>query len=239
VRRRIYRVGLLSSLALLSLIWGKPKLPWITFLYGPENRNKNWEISMERSDWREVFNGYGSNRFGTKEGIILEPHPAQMPNETHSNLILVKRTEDHPLKDFLLTAQIATERQLRTPQPNPWEVLWIFFNCHPDQNGVLKTNYFMIKPNGIEFGKAFDHVKQSILYTQPEPRLIFGKAYSVTLIKIGKHIDLLIDGIPIKNAIHRNLSILDTPGAIGIYTEDARSHLYNLVILPLNFNKNS
>lgn len=225
------KVQLWGSLAFISGLMG---FSWIIFKPHPQKNPKIWEISTEAKDWHEVYNGYGSNFFHPDEGVVLEPKPAHSRSETHANLVLVRKTEIHPLKDFVLTAQISTERQLRTPKPNPWEVLWFFFNCQPGPNEALKTNYFMIKPNGIEIGKAFNHVKQKILLTRDQPRLVLGKTYSITLIKVGTHIDALVDGIPILSTAAHSLPIIDSPGAIGIYTEDARAHLFDLSILPLN-----
>ncbi len=220
-----------------TTLWGSLALAatiWALFPFKKEDHSRLLEIPTSQSGWHEIYNGYGSNSFHPTEGVLLEPLPSGSPNETHANLILAKKTELNPLKDFVLTAQVTTERQLRTPQPNPWEVLWIFFNCAPGKNGVLKTNYFMIKPNGIELGRAFDHVRQKILFTRSTPQLVLGKKYSITLIKVGNHIDILVDGAPILSTSSKALSLFDHPGAIGIYTEDARARLHDLSILPLN-----
>ncbi len=228
------KTQLWGSAALFSLAWALTQFSSRDLRTEPKRDANYWPIPMTRNDWHEIYNGFGANFFNETTGIILEPQASRSPQETHANLILVKKTEIHPLKDFVLTTQVATDRQLRKPKPNPWEVLWIFFNCYQGKGEPLQTNYIVIKPNGIELGQAFDRVKQKILFTRSSPQLILGKIYSITLIKFGGHIDLLIDGEPILSTASQHLHLLDTPGAIGIYSEDARAHIYGLSILPLN-----
>jgi hypothetical protein len=193
---------------------------------------KLWSVENHPSHWHEIFNGYGLTSYDPQEGIILEPKRALKPEETHSALILSKKTEAHPLKDFVVTIQAATERQIRTQSANPWEVFWIFFNHNFDTQKHSITNYFIMKPNGIELGKAFERTKQTILSTKWQPTLLLGKIYAITIIKVGNHVDVLIDGTP---ALSYSGELYDQPGSIGLYTEDARVHIYRVSVIPLNF----
>jgi hypothetical protein len=199
---------------------------------------KVWEIGTSPESWREIYNGFGSNLFSENDGIILEPKAARKPQETHANLVLVKKTEIHPLKDFLISMKVSTEKQLRTPLPNPWEALWVFFNYSQSENEPPKTNYFILKKNGIEIGKAFEGSKQDLLFTQKSPQLVLGKIYWISIIKSGDQLEVLIDGSPVIHfsPVSKSVKLYDLPGSVGIYSEDARVHIYDFSILPLNFN---
>jgi len=197
---------------------------------------KIFEVKTVPSDWHEVYNGYGSVTYSQSQGILIEPKTASAPLETHSGLLLAKITEQKPLKDFMALIQVSTEEQLRIPNPNPWEVFWLFFNHSFDSKQDSVTNYLTIKPNGIELGKAYNRVKQVVMLTQSFPTLTIGKIYTLTLIKIGTHVDLLMDGNPVLNysAVSGGETLFNNPGAIGLYTEDARVHIYKIEIVPLN-----
>ena len=197
---------------------------------------KIWNIRSTSSDWHELFNGFGTITYDRHTGIVLQPGTSISSHETHAALMIAKKTEIHPLKDFILSLKVATERQLRQGSANPWEVFWLFFNHTLDRNNNSAANYFIVKPNGIELGKAFDKKRQTILSTRTTPTLTLGKLYSITLIKMGNHVDVSLDGTPILRYIGHNhsLSLFDTPGSIGLYTEDARVHVYNVSIIPLN-----
>ena len=93
-------------------------------------------VPTTADQWTVVYNGYGSVGFDAVEGIVMEP---QIPagGNTHAALVLAEITETCPINDFRLTLSATTEEQLRTTNPNPWEVFWIFFNYLPD--GAAKT----------------------------------------------------------------------------------------------------
>ena len=217
-------------LSLIAILWFfLPNLTHSTIL-------KIYEINTVSSDWHEVYNGYGSITYNRSQGILIEPKTASDPLETHAGLLLAKITEQKPLKDFMALIQVSTEEQLRIPNPNPWEVFWLFFNHSFDSKQNSVTNYLTIKPNGIELGKAYNKVKQVVMLTQSFPTLTIGKIYTLTLIKIGTHVDLLMDGNPVLNysAMNGGETLFNNPGAIGLYTEDARVHIFKIEIIPLN-----
>ncbi|MBI4411970.1 MAG: hypothetical protein HY541_05765 [Deltaproteobacteria bacterium] len=187
-------------------------------------------VPTTADQWTEVYNGYGSVGFDAVEGIVMEP---QIPvgNDTHSALVLAKITETCPVKDFRLTIEATTIDQLRPENPNPWEVFWIFFNYLPD--GAAKTtNYFILKTNGIELGRAYEETAQEFLYTVPEPQLMVGTSNIFVLEKSGGNLTVSIDGSEALNYQSGDWpgGLYDQAGAIGLYTEDARVRIHTVTI---------
>ncbi|MDO8461501.1 MAG: hypothetical protein Q7S98_01430 [Deltaproteobacteria bacterium] len=192
-------------------------------------------ISLTASDWDIVYNGYGSISFDETNGLTLEPKRSTSTGETHSALVLAKITERCPVKDFRLTITVTTEKQLRSPSPNPWEVFWVFFNYLPDGN-FKKTNYFILKTNGIELGRAFDDVGQTFLFTGDKPTLTLSKKMELVLEKKGEHLEVLIDGISVLSYDGQTFpqALYDQAGSIGLYTEDARVTVQSVILTRLD-----
>lgn len=177
--------------------------------------------------WKEVYNGYGAITYNQDLGIVMQPGPSSKNDETHAALVLVRQTVTHPLKDFTIRLTVTTERQLRMPVSNPWEVFWLFFNYVQDRTGFPKTNYFLVKPNGIELGIAYEGRRQKFLYTKTSPSLKLRHLANWIVTKNGNSIVISIDGVKVM-AFKGN--IIDRPGAIGLYTEDARVRVQNVVL---------
>lgn len=175
--------------------------------------------------WTEIYNGYGAITYHQDFGIVMQPGQASENGETHAALLLIQQTITHPQKDFTVRLTVTTERQLRMPVPNPWEVFWLFFNYAQDRTGFPKTNYFLVKPNGIELGIAYDGRRQKFLYTKTSPSLKLNHPANWVVIKKGNTIVISIDGVEVM-AFAGN--IIDRPGAIGLYTEDARVRVQNV-----------
>lgn len=181
-------------------------------------------IPTTLSDWDVPYNGYGSVSFddATKE-IILKPQAATSPDETHAALALLKCTEQSPSRDFTMTVDLTTLRHLRTPAPNPWECLWIVFNYNIGSDGKKETNYFILKPNGIELGTAYGEMEQNFLATDSNPKLTLGIPNQIVITKHGQQLSIMIDG---KLAMEYDGTkgpkpLYDVPGAVGLYIEDA------------------
>ncbi len=182
-------------------------------------------VPLTAENWTVVYDGYGKVTFGTE--ILLEPMAPSEAGETHAALALAKATETEPLDNFCLTIEATTEEQLRSPAPNPWEVFWIFFNYLPDGD-FKETNYFTLKTNGIELGRAFGSTDQEFLVTVDAPNLTLGTRNTFVLEKSPGRVVVRVDGIEVidfQNQEDPDI-LYDHPGAIGLYTEDARVRIH-------------
>jgi hypothetical protein len=193
-----------------------------------------WNIPTTSDQWQVPYNGFGFVNFGATSGVVLSPMASTQASETHAALALSTRSQQNPLKDFRITVVATTEQQLRTPIPNAWECFWIFFNYRLDANGKKTTNYFTMKPTGVELGTAADELAQTFLWTKPAPIMIPGVPNTFVITKRGQHIEASIDGIAVMSydgglAPH---ALYDAPGSIGLYTEDARVRIYSLTVEP-------
>lgn len=187
-------------------------------------------IPTTSDQWQEVYNGYGTIAYDYYNGVEMTPKASSAPNETHAALTLAKATVTHPLKDFTIALTSKTEAQLRRGgQPNPWEVFWLFFNYNQDAKGRDQTNYLVIKPNGVEIGKAVGADRQVYLYTKGTPTSPIGTQAVWKVIKEGKMLTVFLNGTQV---IQRSLALYDVPGAVGLYTEDARVRAWAINIQP-------
>lgn len=168
-----------------------------------------WPEGSVHGPWRTVYTGYGSVS-ADDEVITLSPQPARDPGVTHAALV----TASPPAPTT--TIAMRTTQQLRTPQPNPWEVGWLLWNYADN----VHFYYLALKPNGWEIGKADPAYPGSQRFlasgTQSFP---IGEWYSVNLHADGQAVRVSVDG----ELLH---TVTDTeraypPGDIGLYTEDA------------------
>ncbi|MDC8758297.1 hypothetical protein [Janthinobacterium fluminis] len=184
-------------------------------------------ISLAADNWMTVYNGYGSVSYDAATGIVMAPRASTAPSETHAALTLAKNIQ---LRNFRLSITATTEQQLRlNSAPNPWEVFWIFFNYTPTSAGK-NTNYFLLKPNGVELGKAFDGIGQTFLYTGPASATALRVSNNYVVEKIGNHVTVYINGV---RASDYTGALYDVAGSIGLYTEDARVRITNVQVTPL------
>lgn len=199
------------------------------------NTDSQTNILLTEENWDIPYDGFGSVSFDTVNGIVLQPKASVTPNETHAALALSKLTEQFPVSNFKVTVKVTTEQQLRTPVPNPWECFWIFFNYTIGTNGKKITNYFTLKTNGSELGTAYDEVGQTFLVTNSAPVLQIGTANEITLTKQGQQLQVTIDGkvAMTYDGATMPTPLIDTAGAIGLYTEDARVRIQTVSIEPL------
>ncbi len=186
-------------------------------------------IPLSADKWTTVYNGYGSVTYDATNGIVLSPKVSTAPSETHAALTLANNLQ---LRNFRLSITAITEQQLRVNStPNAWETFWIFFNYTPTSSGK-NTNYFLLKPNGVELGKAFDGIGQTFLYTgaaSASSRAI-GVSNRYDIEKIGNHVTVSINGQKVTDftgALH------DVVGSIGLYSEDARVRITSVQATPL------
>lgn len=188
-------------------------------------------LSMAAADWQIESVGEGSVIFDA-DGILLIPKSAIVPGETHASLLLSIKTLSQPLQNFEMKVTVTNLEQLRVGSPNPWEFFWVFFNYTLDNSGKKKTNYALVKPTGIEIGKAFNHDGQKFLLTQSTPSIQMGATYTLTIIKKGTRVTLLLDDKPAADyeSTDAEKNIYDVPGAIGLYSEDARVRIRSVVL---------
>lgn len=194
------------------------------------------KLEPHPKDWDIIYDGFGFVSFSQTRGIILEPAAVENPAETQAALILASKTNQRPLRNFTVSVQVSTENQLRKVNPNPWEVFWLFFNYNIAPEGTKETNYFVYKPTGIELGIAFGQTGQKFLATANSPTLSLGKINTLVLTKIDKLVHVFIDGnyALTYQATKTKDDLFDTPGSIGLYTEDAKVHIHSIVVQSLD-----
>ena len=166
--------------------------------------------------WRLAYNGYGQASVSTRGGltrITLQPAQAASPRQTHAALMLSRPSWG----DLDIRIRLRTNRQLRQPRPNPWEVGWILWHYTSDE----RFYYIALKPNGWELGKTDPGYPgdQRFLATATHPVFPPGRWYTVRVRQQGRGIEVDVDG-------HRLVRVADNQdpylsGLIGLYTEDA------------------
>ncbi|MFI1967660.1 calcium-binding protein [Streptomyces cinnamoneus] len=185
----------------VSNVWeesGEPERPWA-------------EGSVHGS-WRSVFDGHGEN-IGRHDGLALSPRPAREPGETHAGLIVSTRQYE----DVDFRAKVRTLAQLRTPEPNPWEVPWLVWAYNDPEHFY----YITLKPNGWELGKRDPAYPggQRFLATGAE-HFPIGRTSDVRVAQRGARIEVSVDGRGLVGYADRERPYLK--GNVGVYTEDAR-----------------
>lgn len=166
--------------------------------------------------WHLAYDGYGHVSAGTHHGVIhltLQPARPTSPADTHAALVLSRNS----WRDLTVAIRIRTNRQLRQPHPNPWEVGWLLWHYANDQHFY----YIALKPNGWELGKADPDYPghQRFLATGTHPAFPPARWYAVRVQQRGDAIQVNVDG-------HRLVRFVDTQapyrsGRVGLYVEDA------------------
>ena len=183
-------------------------------------------LSTTEDDWEVLSTGYGFVSMDAGEGIVLSPM-AETSGETHAAWVIAKTTQTTPIKDFIADMEITVESQLRTPTPEPWEVFWFFFNYRSTgPNLDNETNYFIYKPNGYEFGRAFEgDGEQYFFYLNPVVQYYYsiGDTYQLRVKKVGQTVSIFINGVFVLEQTGTTWpdQFYDIPGAFVLYTEDA------------------
>ena len=166
--------------------------------------------------WRLAYDGFGHALSSARRGvtsITLQPARPGPGAQTHAALVLSRDTR----RDLVAEIRLRTNRQLRRPHPNPWEVGWILWHYTSDQ----RFYYIALKPNGWELGKADPGYPgdQRFLATAPHPVFPPGRWYTVGVTQRGDGMEVDVDG-------HRLVRFTDRQdpyrsGQVGLYTEDA------------------
>ena len=179
-----------------------------------------WAEGSLHGGWRVVFNGYGSVGVDRRGHHYQRPSAPLSGGETHASLVVSRKR----FAGVDLTLRHRTVRQLRQGSaPNPWEVAWVLWGY----GGSARFYYFILKPNGIELGKAHPGYPgaQRFLYTASSPRLSLGGWNRIRVRQVGSTVDVWVDGVRVVEGF------VDTPGPagdgpylrgrVGLYTEDA------------------
>lgn len=187
-------------------------------------RSGPWRDGSVHGRWRTVFAGYGDVRGGDDE-VTLEPRAAQGEEHTHAALIATTTT----YSDLALSASVNTERQLRSGQPNAWEVGWVLWHYQDPQHFYA----LVLKPSGWELSKQDPAYPkgQRFLASGTTPTFATGRWHTVSVVQIGASIKASADG-----SLLTAVSDTERPyltGAAGLYCEDARVHFKDLQILSL------
>ncbi|MER7753776.1 calcium-binding protein [Kitasatospora sp. NPDC097643] len=189
---------------------------------GDEEPARPWTDGSVHGPWRSVFNGHGENT-GLPNGLALSPKPAQEAAETHAGLIVSTRE----YRDMDLRARMRTIAQLRTPEPNPWEVPWLVW-AYSDPEHFY---YVILKPNGWELGKRDPAYPggQRFLATDSE-RFPIGRWSEVKVAQRGARMEVSVDGRGLVSFEDQERPYLS--GNIGAYTEDARVVFSDVAVEP-------
>jgi hypothetical protein len=134
VRGVILSVALLLTSALLMSGCGEqPDTPVL------------WAEGSEQGPWHVVYTGAGTV---TKQGrtVTLSPRPSRQTDETHAALVV----STAQYGDLTYRLSMRTRKQLREPDPNPWETAWAVWR-YTDNTHFY---YLVLKPDGWELGKA-------------------------------------------------------------------------------------
>lgn len=162
------------------------------------------------------------------------PHGSpSAPGTTHASLV----TSNFTCKDFIIEITAKTLSQLRQPNPNPFEVFWILFNYIIASNGKKESNYFILKPNGIEIGTMKDELGQTFISTENDPKLMLGMDTRYKLIKRGQKLSVHINNNHVKDFDYTNSpankQLYNHNGKIGLYSEDSRVLVSTFNYIPL------
>ena len=177
-------------------------------------------IALSSLYWTEAYDGYGKITFSG--GILhLEPRRARSPQSTHASLVLSKAIL--PSEKFDILIEYKNSEALRRESPNPWELLWVFFQYQPAGGLEKTTNYVIAKTNGLEIGKAFGEIGQTFLKTDESSRAGFEKWHTLRIQRDGGNLRVQLDAHPpLLWKDSDSTRLYNQQGGIGLYTEDAR-----------------
>lgn len=183
---------------------------------------QRWLDGSAHGAWLAVFDGEGSTTF--REGAIsLSPRAATRPDETHAGLVVSMR--HYQSIDYAVSMR--TTRQLRKPEPQPWEAGWVVWQYE----GNDRFYYFSVKRNGWELGKVDPAYPggQRFLATGDEP-LGFQGERRVRVRQIDNVMSVWVDGRPVVTFTDNERPYLR--GAIGMYSEDAVVRFSDVAVRP-------
>ncbi|WP_371672149.1 calcium-binding protein [Streptomyces sp. NBC_00289] len=170
-----------------------------------------WVDGSTHGRWVSVFNGHGTN-VGDDHSLSLSPKPAEDPGTTHAGLVVSTAS----YADVRFEARMRTVRQLRDPDPNPWEVPWLVW-AYTDPEHFY---YVTLKPNGWELGKRDPAYPggQRFLATGRRAYPV-GGWYDVRVEQRGAELAVLVGGEELVTFTDAERPY--RAGRVGAYSEDA------------------
>ena len=187
-------------------------------------------MTSPNGKWLDKWSGYGQAGVKTLSGnnvFYQIPKISTRSSETHSGLVVSKQK----FSDIVLDIDMKTYKQLRqNSPPNSWEAAWLMWRWVD----LYHHYYFVIKTNGIEFGKkdtTCNCEKQVFLKTATSPKLQIGAWNHIKISSIGKHTTIWIGGSKVVDMDDPSYnSAKMSSGFIGLYTEDASVGFDNVYI---------
>ena len=170
-----------------------------------------WIDGSTHGRWISVFNGHGTN-LGDDDSLSLSPRAAEDPGTTHAGLVVSTASYGNVRYE----ARMWTVKQLRAPDPNPWEVPWLVWAYTNPEHFY----YITLKPNGWELGKRDPAYPggQRFLATG-RTKYPVGSWYQVRVQQDGAVLAITVGGNPLVTFTDTERPYLQ--GKVGAYTEDA------------------
>ena len=187
-------------------------------------------MTSPNGKWLDKWNGYGHAGVKTLSGnnIFYQiPKISTKSSKTHSGLVVSKQK----FSDITLDIDMKTYKQTRqNSPPNAWEAAWVMWRWVD----LYHHYYFVIKTNGIEFGKkdtSCNCEQQVFLKTGTSPKLQIGAWNHIKISSIGKHTTIWVGGSKVVDMDDPSYhSAKMSRGFIGLYTEDASVGFDNVYI---------
>lgn len=172
-----------------------------------------WPQGSVHGTWQVVFDGYGQVQ-GSATTVVLEPNIAEERDVTHGALVV----DQSAPAAIDATVTVRTEHQLRTPQPNPWEVGWVLWR-YQDPNRFYAI---ALKPNGWELSKQDTAYPgfQRFLTSGDTPVFPVGEPHTVTIRHRGDTMSVSANGTELTTFTDTERPYSE--GGLALYTEDAR-----------------
>jgi len=185
--------------------------------------------------WVDLYNGLGSagvEAANSTNNVFFEsPQVSTSADQTHSTLVYSTQQWGNSQLDI----DVKTVQQTRqNSPPNPWEAAWVLFRYTDEYHYY----WFVIKSNGIEFGKkdcttCTDTTQgQQFLVTATNPTLQIGKWQHWTVTAIGNHITIFVNGNKLADYVDTTMSQQLSSGAVAMYSEDANTNFDNVYETP-------
>lgn len=183
-----------------------------------------WLSSLLFSTWFPLYDGFGKVSV-TPTYIVLTPKQSVASNETHAALVLSRD------KYQTFTLELEFRAGPLRQNPNPWETFWLFFNYQP-MSQEKDTNYLLVKPNGLEIGRATGLVDQQFLFTDDKPHAKNAYWHKIKVQRAINILSISFDGkVIFKSEDPAWLGGLrNEDGHLGLYTEDAQVEIKEISI---------
>lgn len=190
----------------------------------PDGDNRPWQDGSRHGPWTAVFNGYGEVR-PDGDDLLLSPKAPADEENTHAALVVTDRS----YADVAVSVLLKTERQLRRPHPQAWEVGWVLWHY----SGKGRFYALALKPTGWELSKQDPRYPggQRFLASGRTPTFPVGSWHRLGIVQLGDQIDVAADGHHLARYTDRSAPY--RTGALGLYTEDARVRFTDIQVTPI------